>query len=147
MPRAFNLELEQRWRERFRRFEQSGLSVREFCRSLDIREHTFFAWRRELIRRDRLRQTAQDSSVPAAPQRRASRRPGQQRPATRQPNSGAKRAHSNSAFVPVQIISDPLAPSCFEVRIGAYLLRVPTSIDEPALRQAIRVLREEIAGC
>jgi hypothetical protein len=33
MPRAINLELEQRWRERFQEFKSSGLSVRQYCRS------------------------------------------------------------------------------------------------------------------
>lgn len=58
MRRAFDLDLERNWRQRFQRFERSARSVREFCRGEAIREHTFFYWRRELAKRDRLRKTA-----------------------------------------------------------------------------------------
>jgi hypothetical protein len=47
----------------------------------------------------------------------------------------------------VQLVADPIAASCMEIRLGPCLLRVPTTIEEPALRQAIRVVREEVAGC
>ena len=62
MPRAIDLELERRWRERLREFERGSLSVREFCRAEAIQEYTFFYWRRELAKRNRLRQTARSRS-------------------------------------------------------------------------------------
>jgi hypothetical protein len=68
MPRAFDLNLERSWRERLQEFERCGLSVREYCRSQAIHEHTFFWWRRELAKRDRLRKGA-------APPNFVSRRP------------------------------------------------------------------------
>jgi hypothetical protein len=46
----------------------------------------------------------------------------------------------------VQLISEPIGASCIEIRLGAWLLRVPTTIEEQPLRQAIRVVREEAAG-
>jgi len=52
MPRGFDRDLEQRWRNRFKEFNRSGLKVREFCRKAGIREHAFFQWRRELAKRD-----------------------------------------------------------------------------------------------
>ena len=46
-----DLEKEREWRERMRRRERSGESVRAFCRREDLRESAFYAWRRELARR------------------------------------------------------------------------------------------------
>jgi hypothetical protein len=34
-----------------------------------------------------------------------------------------------------------------EIRLGEFLLRVPTTIEERPLRQVIRVVREEVAAC
>jgi hypothetical protein len=44
-------------------------------------------------------------------------------------------------------MAEPLPASCFEFRLGAGLLRVPATVEEQALRRAIRVLREEVARC
>ncbi len=41
------------WRLRIREQEQSGLSVREFCRREGRKDWTFRWWRQELIRRDK----------------------------------------------------------------------------------------------
>jgi transposase-like protein len=40
------------WRGTIRRQAQSGLSIRAFCQEHEIAEPSFFAWRRELARRD-----------------------------------------------------------------------------------------------
>lgn len=142
MPRAFDMELEQRWRERLQVFKRSGLSVRQFCRSHALREHTFFWWRRALAKRDRLRQAAR-LARPRSPQR----RPRRQAVRRRRADAGPKQARRTPAFLPVQLISEPIGASCIEIRLGAWLLRVPTTIEEQPLRQAIRVVREEAAGC
>jgi hypothetical protein len=144
MPRAFDRGLERRWRERLRKFCQSGLSVREFCRSEAVEEYTFFWWRRELARRDRLSKTAR--LVPCrSRQRRAMGRSNQRR--RREGDAALSNSQEGRAFVPVQLISEPLAPSCLEFRLGPCLIRVPTTVDEQVLRQAIRVVREEFARC
>jgi hypothetical protein len=146
MPRAFDLDLERRWRERLRDFERSGLSVREFCHSEGVEEYTFFWWRRELAKRNRLRQTARITRLRA--RRHPAKRPVNHRHrAHDKPNSRAELTRRASAFVPVQVISEAPGVGCMEFRFGAWLVRVPTTIDERALRQAIRVLREEAPGC
>ncbi len=166
MPRAFDLALERRWRERLRNFQRSGLSVREFCRSEAVQEHTFFWWRRELTRRDRVRKMAPPGLRRARrgpTKRRRIHKPcddgesatGQARgdgeSATGQPcgDGESVRGHApgRRAFVPVQLMAEPLPASCFEFRLGAGLLRVPDTVEEQALRRAIRVLREEVARC
>lgn len=75
MPRAFDLDLERSWRARFVEFQRSGLTVREYCRAQSIQEHTFFWWRRELARRDRLRRAAQVSSSKARRRHSKAKRP------------------------------------------------------------------------
>jgi len=43
---------EQHWRQLVSEWRASGLSVREFCSQRQVTEATFYAWRRELQRRD-----------------------------------------------------------------------------------------------
>ena len=47
-----DLERERAWRALVDRQRLSGLSVREFCRRELVSEAAFYAWRRELLRRD-----------------------------------------------------------------------------------------------
>ena|ERR1700674_1344169 len=43
---------EQHWRQRLRDWQASGLSVRAFCARRGLNQPSFYAWRRELQRRD-----------------------------------------------------------------------------------------------
>lgn len=43
---------EQHWRQRIRDWQDSGLSVRAFCARRGLSQQSFYAWRRELQRRD-----------------------------------------------------------------------------------------------
>lgn len=54
---------ERNWRRTFQRFEKSGSSVRAFCLENGIAEHQFYAWRREITRRDRERSTDASNEV------------------------------------------------------------------------------------
>jgi len=47
-----DLTLERQWRRRSRKYEQSGLTMRQFCEEEDLVEHQLAWWRRELKRRD-----------------------------------------------------------------------------------------------
>lgn len=40
------------WRRAIRRWQRSGLGVRSFCAAEGLSEPSFYAWRRELARRD-----------------------------------------------------------------------------------------------
>ena len=57
-------EKEREWRERMRRWERSGESVRAFCRREGLKESALFAWRRELARRRQERQAARPKQKP-----------------------------------------------------------------------------------
>lgn len=43
---------EQQWRERFRQWRSSGLTVRAFCEERRLSQPSFYAWRRVLAERD-----------------------------------------------------------------------------------------------
>ena len=65
-----DVKKEREWRERVRRWLQSGESVRAFCRGEELQESAFFAWRRELTRRRQERQavrTERKQAKPATP--------------------------------------------------------------------------------
>lgn len=47
-----DLTLERQWRRRVRKYEKSGLTIREFCEQEDLVDHRLTWWKRELKRRD-----------------------------------------------------------------------------------------------
>ena len=47
-----NEEVRELWREKITRQEQSGHSVRAFCREHNIGEHVFYYWRQRLRKED-----------------------------------------------------------------------------------------------
>ena len=48
MSRVASAQKRSQWRERFRRFARSKLSVAEFCRREQVSVPSFYRWRREL---------------------------------------------------------------------------------------------------
>lgn len=48
VPQSFNPELARQWRDRLRRFEQSGFNVAEFCQIEDYSVASFYRWRKKL---------------------------------------------------------------------------------------------------
>lgn len=57
---------ERRWLDLIRAWQQSGLSVREFCGRRRLRKPSFYLWRRVLRQRGLLDDTADTSTPPAA---------------------------------------------------------------------------------
>jgi transposase len=62
-----DLQKEHEWQEKVQRWQQSGESVRAFCRREGLHESAFFAWRRELARRQEERQTTKHPAKAATP--------------------------------------------------------------------------------
>jgi len=111
-------EKERSWRQAVRDWRRSGLSVREFCDWQALSEVSFYAWRRELGKRDR-----------EAASRRESRRNGQ--------------ATSAPQFLPVQVVAehDPQASGCVEVQLPSGVrLRVPSGFDRQTLCDLLAAL-------
>lgn len=89
-----DLERERAWRAAVDRQRQSGLSVRGFCQRELVSEASFYAWRRELRRRDR-------ESASGQPLNRESRVGP-----TASRSSVAKRTPTPAAFLPVLMESN-----------------------------------------
>ena len=62
-----SIERETFWREQVQRQAASGTSVRQFCETAGLSEASFYAWRRELQRRDAARTTPAFVPVTIAP--------------------------------------------------------------------------------
>jgi hypothetical protein len=55
---------EKYWREQIKLWQESGLSVRAFCKEHGVVETSFYAWRRELIVRARESNSAEELTAP-----------------------------------------------------------------------------------
>jgi hypothetical protein len=53
MANTPNSQREQRWRQAIAGWMKSGLSIRAYCSRHHLSEPSFYAWRRELAKRDR----------------------------------------------------------------------------------------------
>ena len=133
--RQRDLAKERQWRRIVRRWNSSGLSVREFCDWQKLPEGSFYAWRRELAKRDRESMsaaTAGDAPAPAHSKQPASNRsPG-------------------PAFLPVRVVADGAPadsvnssrPAGLEVHLpGGVRLSVPPECDRALLRDVIACCR------
>lgn len=126
-----NLEKERYWREIAARFERSGMKVRAFCEQEQIKEHQFFAWRRELRRRDTARTASQDD------------RPRNGRNDPQMPRTDAHAATAKAvAFTPLHVVaSPPTSPSSIEIIVGdGRRVAVTPGFDPEALIQVLVVL-------
>lgn len=107
------------WEGCVARWRKSGLSVREFCRREALCEPSFYAWRRELARRE--------TSEPHA--RRASR--------------AARRAPQPAAFVPVEVVAPKFAapPAGIEILLPrGRRVRVRPGFDRVTLQTVLDIL-------
>lgn len=134
MPKAQRRDphKERYWRRLLRLWRRSGLTGRDFCAQHGLSEPSFYAWRRELARRDQ-------EATPAVPQpttaqvHRARSRP---RTATRDA------AAPVPAFLKVTLPAATPAPCLELVLAQGRLLRVTPGFDADLLRQLLRVLEE-----
>ena len=125
---ARDLALERAWRERMRRYEKSGLTIREFCEQEGLVAHQFSWWRGQLKRR----------AAKSAPRKRTVKRKASQRTqVARRPNTPA------ASFVPVQVEPSSRAQPLVEIVLGKPpRIRVTSGFDADLLRQVIHVLEQ-----
>lgn len=108
------------WRGCVRQWRESGLSVRAFCRREALSEPSFYAWRRELARRET---SALRSQPPSRPQ----------------PRRAAKRG----GFVPVEVVAAKLAAPAASIEIllpRGRRLRVRPGFDRETLQTVLEIL-------
>jgi hypothetical protein len=106
---------EQFWRRMIAQWQASGLGVRAFCGAHELRQPSFYAWRRTLAQRDR------------------------QRPATPPPTPASARRSppAQTDFVPVHVV--PVATLEVIVRTGQSV-RVGVGFDAAHLRAVVAAL-------
>ena len=130
-----DLAKERQWRRILRRWRSSGLSVREFCDWQGLSEPSFYAWRRELAKRDR-------ESLSAASAGHA--------PATARSKRQASSRSPGPAFLPVYVVADrapvdtPPASGTERLEVhlpGGVRLSVPPECDRALLRDVIACCR------
>ena len=108
-----NSEKALHWREILKRHAESGVSVREFCRSEGISEPSFYAWRKKLGSRKKDR-------LPTQSTRRH------------------ERSGNGRLFVPLQVL-DPAATLEILHPLG-YRIQVTGEVNPVALRHVIEAL-------
>jgi transposase len=128
-PKGRDLAKERYWRRMLRQWRGSGLTGRDFCGEHGLSEPSFYAWRRQIGRRD---------------QERAAARARQ--PQTERTAEGA----AEPAFLKVKIGAGASALSAIEAPAIEVLvapgrvLRVRSGFDAELLRQLVRLLEEPL---
>ncbi len=116
-----DLEKEQFWRQTIARQRKSGQTVREFCEAEGLKDWSLSWWRRELVKRDREKQSSKRSSVKQTPNQ-----------------------TDASPFVPVQLLPDhskSQTSTAIEIVLSAgQTVRVPSGFDSDALTTVLEVL-------
>ena len=120
--RRRNVAKEQFWREIVNGHAASGLSVRQYCENRGVAAASFFAWRREVARRD---------AVANGPAKLSARSPRRRR---RRPTSVR---FANLQITPSQLASD----ICIEIVLPAGArVRVPRGVCPATLRDVLAAL-------
>lgn len=137
-PHLRDPKLEQFWRDTVAKWTASGLNIREFCRTYELTEPSFDAWRREVASRD---QTPVAKSVPRATSASPAPRTSEPRPSRPAPRRTA-RPNPRPSFVALRVVPD--TPLELVLRSG-HVLRVPPGYDAAHLRAVVAAL--EAAPC
>ncbi len=113
--RIRNEAKERQWREHVSAWQQSGVTIRQYCLQHHVNEPNFYAWRRELARRDEVG----GAPVPPAPRAKP----------------------SSVTWLPVTVTSatSPLV----EVQLpGGTVLRVPAGVESMTLERIMTALHQ-----
>jgi len=113
---------EQQWRDRLRRWRDSGRSVREFCWREGVSEPSFYQWRKRL-KRDGGRAANPSVFVPVE----VVDSPGR---------AGPSADNGSQAGMLVEIALP-----------GGVAVRLAVQVDEPHLRSLLRAVVAETRGC
>lgn len=128
-----DLAKERQWRRIVRRWSSSGLSVREFCDWQELPEGSFYAWRREIAKRDR-------ESMSAATAGDA--------PATARSKQGASSRSPGPAFLSVRVVADGVpADSANSSRTGGLEVHLPGGVRLSVPPECDRALLRDVIAC
>ena len=136
-PQGRDLAKEKYWRRMLRLWQRGGLTARRFCAEQQLSEASFYAWRREIARRD---QEQSEATTELAPAERFAQSHSTNGPlAKRRPRNTSlppfvKVAVEEGGSSPANVIELVVRENC--------VLRVRPGFDADLLRQLLRVLEE-----
>ena len=114
------------WRGVLARQQESGLSIRQFCREQQVAEASFHSWKRKIVGHTRTEAASSEAGE-------------QKHTGTKRI---AKRAENAAVFIPLRVNSS--AGSVLElVHPRGHVLRVPAVFDERSLREVLTVLDQQ----
>lgn len=123
-PERRDAAKERYWRRLLGQWRRSGRTGRDFCAERGLSEPSFYAWRREIARRDQARAAAAATAGAGT--------------ATRPPDDAGA-----PAFRQLTIAGGVTRPPAIDVVVGApRRLRVRAGFDADLLRQLLAVLEE-----
>jgi len=145
-----SVEKERQWREIMARYERSGLKVRAFCNQEQIKESQFFAWKRELKRRDDTRTVNRDDPRRSRHHGLAESTAAPQAMTAKGATMAARAVAMNgpvAAFAPLHVVRpSPATPSSIEIIVADSLrVAVMPGFDPEVLGQVLAVV--EGRGC
>ena len=124
---ARDQSLERAWRKRMREYEQSGLTVKQFCQREGLVGHQFSWWRRELKRRQAESASGGDVTGKVKPSKRTKR--------------DNKRRTAAKRFVPVEVKPSSRGDASIEIVLDQPpRIIVSSGFDVVRLREIVRVL-------
>lgn len=126
-------ERQRHWQEVMRQWQESGQSVREYCRVQGLQESAFYFWRRTLARRG---QGLSDEEVPPL-----KARPTQAAP--RSPKRVPLARRKGPAFLPIQVVeaARPATGRGVEIVLPqGRAVRVEAGFDRQTLSDVLAVL-------
>jgi hypothetical protein len=138
------LQKQAHWEEVLRRWQESGKSVRAYCRAEGLRESAFYFWRRELERRSTRSGVVSQARPKASSLARASRSAKRQSP----PPTRFAGAPGMASFLPVRVVENaaPEATGGVEVVLAhGRTIRVQSGFCRQTLADVLAVL--EVRPC
>lgn len=128
------------WRGILREHRRSGLNIRDFCRKKGLTEPLFYAWRRELKRRDQSSINARTWTAKAA-------RPLTARAARTKPSLPKRPSPIATTFLPVRLsaemVSTPASPGVECLLPSGVILRMPPGMELAAVAALVRAWEQE----
>jgi len=122
-----------RWQELVKRWQQSGQTVREFCRSAEVKESAFYWWRHRLARCG-VRRADDGHGQASVPQR---------KPAEMRTSLTGPVRHGVARFLPVQVVMDQASQPGSGVEIywdNGRSVRLHRGFDRQTLAEVLAVL-------
>jgi hypothetical protein len=139
-PRRRDPVKERYWRRWLRLWRRSGLSVRAFCAQHGLPESGFYAWRRELARRQLETRTPQATATTRSPAKRSRASAARCRRLPGAGSGGRSTVTTQPTFI--QVALPTAIPSLDLVLAQGRVLRVQPGFDADLLRQLLRALEE-----